>query len=302
MGIHQQALQLLLLAQAEGVRFDRTATLGRLFLYIDTHSMLEEFASFDLRLDLTEAERIMRTEDGYADPLFRHLGAVTVESVDASPYEGCTIVLDMNHPVPSALERRFSTVIDFGTLEHIFNVPVALRNSMEMVEPDGHLLCYSPGNNFFGHGFYQFSPEFYFRTLTPENGFAVEHALVCTDEQAPRWFVLSDPSEIGRRVTLQNSIPSSLAVIARRINTSRAFASMPQESDYAAVWSRASGLKGVLWRRGSRIARKGLPERSREKLKGLIVGGDAHHGGPDLAEISIQSVARQARDSARQDA
>jgi 2-polyprenyl-3-methyl-5-hydroxy-6-metoxy-1,4-benzoquinol methylase len=53
-------------------------------------------------------------------------------------------------------------VFDGGTLEHIFDYPTAIKNCMKMVKPGGHLLLTTPANNWFGHGFYQFSPELFY--------------------------------------------------------------------------------------------------------------------------------------------
>ena len=58
-------------------------------------------------------------------------------------------------------------MIDSGSLEHVFNISQALRNCLEMVESGGHFISIGPANNAMGHGFYQFSPELYFRILSP---------------------------------------------------------------------------------------------------------------------------------------
>jgi 2-polyprenyl-3-methyl-5-hydroxy-6-metoxy-1,4-benzoquinol methylase len=76
-----------------------------------------------------------------------------VSSIDASDYENATYVHDLNVPIPDHLKGQFDLVDDGGTLEHVFNFPVALRNCMEMVKVGGHLLLNVPTNNFVGHGF-----------------------------------------------------------------------------------------------------------------------------------------------------
>jgi hypothetical protein len=81
-----------------------------------------------------------------------------VVTLDNSAYEGAAIVIDLNAPLPDALKNRFTAVIDGGCLEHIFNFPQAIKNSMEMLSIGGHFLGITPANNFCGHGFYQFSP------------------------------------------------------------------------------------------------------------------------------------------------
>ena len=87
----------------------------------------------------------------FADDVLLPLG-YHVDSMDASDYEGANIVHDLNLPIPPALRERYDLVWDGGTLEHIFNFPVAIFNAMHMVKVGGHLLLETPTNNQCGHG------------------------------------------------------------------------------------------------------------------------------------------------------
>ncbi|GHV03646.1 hypothetical protein AGMMS50229_03290 [Campylobacterota bacterium] len=42
---------------------------------------------------------------------------------------------------------------------------------MELVKTGGHLILGTPIDNYYGHGFYQFSPELFFSLLDRDNGF-----------------------------------------------------------------------------------------------------------------------------------
>jgi len=42
----------------------------------------------------------------------------------------------------------YTTVIDGGSLEHVFNFPQAIANCMNMVAVGGHFIGLSPANNF----------------------------------------------------------------------------------------------------------------------------------------------------------
>jgi methyltransferase family protein len=64
--------------------------------------------------------------------------------MDASGFEGSSIQHDLNQPIPPSLSARFTLVLDSGTLEHVFDVPQALRNCMEIVAPGGHLIAIAP--------------------------------------------------------------------------------------------------------------------------------------------------------------
>ncbi len=80
-------------------------------------------------------------------------------SLDCSDYEHCDIVHDMNRPIDPSHHGTFDVVIDGGSLEHIFNFPVAVANCMNLVKVGGSVFIFTPANNHMGHGFYQFSPD-----------------------------------------------------------------------------------------------------------------------------------------------
>jgi hypothetical protein len=194
---------------------------------------------------------------GYAEPLLQALGAEQICSVDASAYEGSSIVHDMNRPIPESLRAGFSVVIDAGTLEHIFDFPTAMRNCMELVQPGGHLIIITTTNNFMGHGFYQFSPELFFRVCSPENGYEVERVILSEVDPEASWYRVVDPATAGRRVELVNSRPTYLMLLARRVRAVPVLAVAPQQSDYSALWQdstrsgpvvspAASGLRRLL--------------------------------------------------------
>jgi hypothetical protein len=42
---------------------------------------------------------------------------------------------------------------------------------MDLLKVGGTFVASTPANYFMGHGFYQFSPELFFRLFCPENGF-----------------------------------------------------------------------------------------------------------------------------------
>ena len=105
---------------------------------------------------------------------FRCWARGTVESLDVSTYEKATILHDMNLTVPYELRERFTVVHDGGTIEHVFNVPEAFKNCMEMVRVGGHFTQVNVANNYTGHGFWQFSPELIFRVFSPQNGYRIE--------------------------------------------------------------------------------------------------------------------------------
>ena len=109
-------------------------------------------------------------KDRFCEPMLEKLGA-TVDSVDANAFEGANIIHDLNRPMPVELQGRYDVVFDGGTLEHVFNFSTAMRGCLELPEVGGHFIMTSPANNQMGHGFYQFSPELFFRIFSEENGY-----------------------------------------------------------------------------------------------------------------------------------
>lgn len=186
-------------------------------------------------------------------PLFaRALGATSVLSMDASPYEGADLVHDLNRPIPPEWAEGYDALIDGGTLEHVFNFPVAISNCMKLVKTGGHLMLFTPANNYFGHGFYQFSPELFYRVLAPENGFVVERMIALADNAGVGnvfglrypfpitgpWHEVPDPAVIHRRVTLINHDSVILMVLARKTANVEPFKNAPQQSDYLPLWAK----------------------------------------------------------------
>jgi hypothetical protein len=185
----------------------------------------------------------------YAEPLLTTLGALQVDALDASGFEGASIIHDLNEPLPNELEGRYTVVLDGGTLEHIFNFPIALANAMRLVALDGHLLLISPANNQLGHGFYQFSPELFFRALSDQHGFVCERILLKTSRSGGAWWEVIDPVAAGGRAELLTSRVTMMYVQARRVAERPVLTSPPQQSDYAAAWRGDVGIPpAVGWR------------------------------------------------------
>ncbi len=200
--------------------------------------LCEEFA-----LERT-AEWVSQPYGAYGESFLTAAGASPVASIDASDYEGARITHDMNLPIDEELCERFDLVIDGGTMEHVFSPPVALANMMKMLNVGGTLIVWTPANNLCGHGFYQFSPEFFFSSLTESRGFTIETVSVveCVFPSvslvAPkRAYTVQSPHALRRRVEISSRRP--LMLLARAIkheHVADPFAIAPQQSDYVAAW------------------------------------------------------------------
>jgi hypothetical protein len=238
MGIDRHFADFLLCARDGGVDFGKVATLGRLNLFIDHRSLGAVFREHGLQVTDDDIRTMRAASGGYVEEFLRRIGARETASIDASSYESASVVHDMNLPIGRELHKTFSVVIDGGTLEHVFNFPTAIRNCMEMLEVGGHFFTQTMANNFMGHGFYQFSPELFYRVFSPENGFRVHRAVLFESRIGkPTWYQAADPKEIGERVELINGRQTYLMLHAERVADVPIFATPPQQADYSHLWS-----------------------------------------------------------------
>lgn len=97
------------------------------------------------------------------ETLFRSMGFKQVSALDYSNFEDAEYIFDLNSPeLPDILKKQFDVVIDHGTIEHIFHIPNCLTNIYKMLKVGGRVVHSSPSSNFFDHGFYMFSPTFFY--------------------------------------------------------------------------------------------------------------------------------------------
>lgn len=228
MAFETNAAALLLKMRRDGVDLGRVLTLGHQHVHLAPATYRRVLAGLGLPL--------ASDVPGFADDLLRAMGAAHVESLDASAYEGATRLHDLNEPVPAAWHGQFDLVFDGGTLEHVFNVTTALKNCMQMVKPNGRFVSVTVPNNWCGHGFYQFSPELFFRALSPENGFSVVE-MYFADVEGRHCYRVVDPAVVQARVQLWTSDPVLLLVHARRDAVRDVFATVPQQSDCVSDWA-----------------------------------------------------------------
>ena len=99
------------------------------------------------------------------------LGAERVFVTDISDYEHPDYIIDLNYDINEEYYERFDAILDAGTLEHVFDISVALSNLVKMLKKGGRIILISPSSNAIDHGFYSFSPTLFFDFFTA-NGFS----------------------------------------------------------------------------------------------------------------------------------
>jgi SAM-dependent methyltransferase len=259
MGLGLNSTKFLLQARQSGVTFGETVTLGRQYMMLSPEKialLLRQRGLWPPPEGEGKFLADLRGTKWRFEILARALGAKSAVSMDASSYEGATVIHDLNQPIPRELEESFDVVIDGGTLEHVFNFPVAIANCMKMLRTGGHLFLFTPANNFCGHGFYQFSPELFYRVLSPPNGFQVERMIALEDSMGRSsllgvrydfyirgpWYEVKDPEQVGDRVPLLNHNEATLFVLAKKLSHGPVFKAAPQQSDYVPQWETQTAI------------------------------------------------------------
>src|SRR5882724_4300330 len=242
MSLDFNTVKILLWGKNLGVSYKRTLTLGHQGLSCTPHQLRRAAHDFGLNASPAQLDRCFEPEPIstlYSDEFLRLLGAEELAIVDRSNFEGATKLHDLNEPFPESDRASFSVVLDGGTLEHIFNYPGALRHCLEVVRPGGHFITVTPANAWMGHGFYQFSPELFFRVFNEQNGFRLRKIVLFDflKSDAP-FFEVLDPAVTGLRTRLFSSRPMQLAVLAQRTAELPVLVHPPQQSDYVASWER----------------------------------------------------------------
>lgn len=237
MGLDIETTRYLLKEYEKTIKNKNVLMIGRQTMEMGCREFEDLLNDFHLSPSLFKDIEWQKKRRPYSEPFFKVLGAKSIKSMDFSDYEGAELIHDLNNPVSKEFERRFDFICESGSLEHIFNFPVAVSNLMKMLKVGGRFTWAGPANNFFGHGFYQFSPELVFRVLSPENGFRIEKVYVVEYSRNRPWYRVIDPALKGDRVKLVNDRPVNLLVTAEKVSDEILFKNNPLQSDYLGEWT-----------------------------------------------------------------
>lgn len=99
---------------------------------------------------------------GFASSFLRHeLGVRSLSSLDVDSYQDADIVCNLNKDLDPDLHSKYDLILDLGTLEHLSDFSIALRNIFHLLRPGGIYYFAVPCNNWMNHGFFQISPTFF---------------------------------------------------------------------------------------------------------------------------------------------
>jgi len=97
--------------------------------------------------------------------------------IDKFDFDKPRIIHDLQLPIDAKFHNSFNLVIDSGTLEHIFDAKSAMENIVKVTKINGFVLQIIPAQNYLNHGFYQFSPTFFY-DFYAANGFEIVESYI----------------------------------------------------------------------------------------------------------------------------
>jgi SAM-dependent methyltransferase len=121
---------------------------------------------FPKLLNKNNLEKIKNsTNRSFQNVLFNEiLECKKIDSLDITDEEGANIIWNMNDDISlgsfSNLKSTYDIVFEGGTMEHISNTNMYLKNIFYLLKPGGHYISQVPSAGLAEHGFYQFSPTF----------------------------------------------------------------------------------------------------------------------------------------------
>lgn len=223
-------------AKSQAVKLEKTLTLGRQGLHIGKDRERANDIIRRYRPDWS----INQIDDGtgYADKLFKLLGATDLKFMDISPFEGADVIHDLNYPVPAEQHLSYDCIFDGGTIEHVLNTQQAFLNVACMLKPGGVFLLVDAANNMLGHGMYQFSPELLWTVFSEKNGFEVLRMQLMETNGSPSAIELKNPRVEGKRIEIGcTRLPTYIMMAARKVADVSVV--VGYQSDYEAAWARS---------------------------------------------------------------
>jgi len=178
--------------------------------------------------------------------LKKEFKAISVSSLDASSYEGATIIHNLNNQISEdEINRKFDSILDLGVIEHVFNVPNALLTIAKLCKNGGHIIHSQTHNDCSGHGFWQFSPELFFSWYSESNGFSETEVFLVDINKPNYWIKCTKPSQ-GERISLEGkNVPYSMILVKTKKVSNKQSLTITQ-SDYEYLWEKSKSNKKIV--------------------------------------------------------
>jgi SAM-dependent methyltransferase len=214
--------------------------LGRQKMHFDIQH-LRNLANLELKnLGVGISIESLTEHDDFSDSLWKALGVKKIESLDYSDFEGADIVHDLNKPIPKKYQEKYDLVFDGGTLEHVFDVKTSMTNAYNLLAPGGTFMSMSPGNNFFAHGFYQFSPDLVFSFWKRGRGCKVLECMFVPERPRDKTWTIEDPYDTKGRVRMHGKQVAQRCYLYYAVQKPRGKSTRKKDvlqGDYTHLWS-----------------------------------------------------------------
>jgi hypothetical protein len=280
-GLARGALKFLLAEAAVRPFAGTVATLGRQDISFTAEQMAEYAKEVGVALQPVTPELSrkpeMRSRGMIADTtLLRALGFEQSVVIDVSSYEHADVLFDLNEPEPpSELRGAFDVILDPGTLEHVFQLPNALSNLHTMLRDGGRVIHILPASNYMDHGFYMFSPTFFWDYYNA-NGWTVNTLRLFSHglrSDRRRWRIYEYDPQGPHEVNFGSLDNARYGVCCIATKAPGATSGrVPQQGGYLRIWSPAGAADDATGRRRrlrSRLQRHRLGRRAWDVALGV---------------------------------
>lgn len=167
--------------------------------------------------------------------------ATSVTTID--PFdERSDIKYDLNLPIPVSDIEKYDSLIDIGSLEHIFDTKQALENCMKMVKVGGYYLLHTVVNGLSSHGLHTFN-HLGLIDAFKLNGFDIKYLKYGSF----RGVIINSPEQ---------SVDASIWLIGQKTKKNETFV-VPQQN----FWPEANKLISYSSRTGNQIISFLLPKK-----------------------------------------
>jgi hypothetical protein len=165
MGVGVNELRAIAFGKRLGLlRLDQTVTLGRQQVFLSQ-------SDYDQLVKKSVLHIADFPANDFAEPLLKSLKATVVESIDASDYEGASIIADFNKGLEEQHHAKFTSFIDFGAMEHIFDAHQVLVNVNHLLQINGTALFCRQLMDILATAFISFRPSFFIAHSSLEMAF-----------------------------------------------------------------------------------------------------------------------------------
>lgn len=171
-------------------------------------------------------------KEEYTDHIWIKRRKVNIlDSIDFSDYEWPTYTHDFNTPIDPNFHHQYDIIFDGWSSEHMFNPVQAFYNYHDIIKTWGYYIGILPMNNHVNHGFYQFSPDFFYRFFSEERWYKTK----CFVYKKWWWYMIKDllsfPEVYHANLSI-SSYPNLIYVVAHKIWNKEVFLEYPKQTVY----------------------------------------------------------------------